>query len=112
MSAHKESSKKSLSDKAKWWDTFPWWGVAIVAILFWMGYQIVTKNSYELAWDRVIPGISITITATLQAFAIALALGLLAGMGQLSKNVILRNLARTYVEFIRGIPILLSLIHI
>ena len=106
MSAHKESSKKSLSDKAKWWDTFPWWGVAIVAILFWMGYQIVTKNSYELAWDRVIPGISITITATLQAFAIALALGLLAGMGQLSKNVILRNLARTYVEFIRGIPIL------
>ncbi len=106
MSAHEEGNKKSLSDKPKWWDTFPWWGVAIAAILFWMGYQIVTKNSYELAWDRVIPGISITITATLQAFAIALALGLLAGMGQLSKNVILRNLARTYVEFIRGIPIL------
>ena len=68
MSAHEESeesNKRSLSDKPKWWDTFPWWGVAIVAILFWMGYQIVTKNSYELAWDRVIPGISITITACL-----------------------------------------------
>ncbi|SVC62734.1 uncharacterized protein METZ01_LOCUS315588, partial [marine metagenome] len=106
MSAHEESNKRSLSDKPKWWDTFPWWGIAIVAILSWMGYQIVTKNGYELAWHRVIPGLSITITATLQAFAIALALGLLAGMGQLSKNVILRNLARTYVEFIRGIPIL------
>ena len=95
MSRHERSDKKSLSDKPKWWDTFPWWGIAIVAILSWMGYQILTKDSYDLAWDRVIPGISITITATLQAFAMALALGLLAGMGLLSKNVISRNLART-----------------
>jgi len=98
--------RKNLSDTPAWWDTFPWWGIAIVAILLWMGYQIVTKDSYDLAWERVIPGIRITITATLQAFAIALALGLLAGMGQLSRNVFSRNLARTYVEFIRGIPIL------
>jgi len=96
----------TLSDKPKWWDTFPWWGIAIVAILFYMGYQIVTNDSYELAWDRIIPGVSITIVATLQAFAVALALGLLAGMGQLTNNVIIRNVARTYVEFIRGIPIL------
>ena len=73
MSRRKRNDKRSLSDELKWWDTFPWWGIAIVAILSWMGYQIVTKDSYDLAWDRVIPGISITITATLQAFAIALA---------------------------------------
>ena len=58
MSRHERSDKKSLSDKPKWWDTFPWWGIAIVAILSWMGYQILTKDSYDLAWDRVIPGIT------------------------------------------------------
>ena len=98
--------KKRIKDKPPWWDTFPWWGIIILGILIWMGYQIATKDNYDLAWDRIIPGIRITISATLQAFAIALALGLIVGMGQLSRNFILRNLARTYVEFIRGIPIL------
>ena len=98
--------KKQLSDERPWWDTFPWWGALIFAILLWMGWQIATNENYDLAWDRIIPGLRITIISTLQAFAIALIIGLLAGMGQLSRNVVLRNVARTYVEFIRGIPIL------
>ncbi|MBT4010081.1 MAG: amino acid ABC transporter permease [Actinobacteria bacterium] len=98
--------KKQLSDERPWWDTFPWWGALIFAILLWMGWQIATNENYDLAWDRIIPGLRITIISTLQAFAIALVIGLLAGMGQLSRNVVLRNVARTYVEFIRGIPIL------
>ena len=98
--------KKQLSDERPWWATFPWWGALIFAILLWMGWQIATNENYDLAWDRIIPGLRITIISTLQAFAIALIIGLLAGMGQLSRNVVLRNVARTYVEFIRGIPIL------
>ena len=98
--------KKQLSDERPWWDTFPWWGALIFAILLWMGWQIATNENYDLAWDRIIPGLRTTIISTLQAFAIALIIGLLAGMGQLSRNVVLRNVARTYVEFIRGIPIL------
>ncbi|HCV36881.1 MAG TPA: amino acid ABC transporter [Acidimicrobiaceae bacterium] len=100
--------KKSdrISDEQPWWDTFPWWGSLIAAILIWMAWQIATRDDYELAWDRIFPGLQVTVIATLQAFAIALVLGLIAGMGQLSRNVVARNLARTYVEFIRGIPIL------
>ena len=95
-----------VTDERPWWDTFPWWGVIIGSILLWMAFQIATNDDYELAWDRIAPGLRLTVTATLQAFAIALVLGLIAGMGQLSRNVVARNLARTYVEFIRGIPIL------
>jgi polar amino acid transport system permease protein len=95
-----------VTDERPWWDTFPWWGAIIVAILMWMAWQIITKENYELAWTRIAPGLRLTITSTLQAFTIALIIGMVAGMGQLSRNVVSRNVARTYVEFIRGIPIL------
>tara|TARA_B110000014_G_C20114264_1_gene587979 strand:- start:1769 stop:2461 length:693 start_codon:yes stop_codon:yes gene_type:complete len=71
-----------------------------------MAWQISFNSDYELAWDRIWPGLRVTIRATFQSFGIALVIGLLVGMGQISKNVFLRNIARTYVEIIRGIPIL------
>ena len=95
-----------LSDQRPWWDTFPWWGAVILAILVWMAFKIITDDDYELAWTRIWPGLRITIEATFEAFGIALVIGLIFGMGQLSRNVVSRNLARTYVEFVRGIPIL------
>jgi polar amino acid transport system permease protein len=51
-------------------------------------------------------GITVTIYTTLSAFGVALILGLFAGLGRISSNVILRNLATTYVEFVRGVPTL------
>ncbi len=36
----------------------------------------------------------------------ALVIGLLAGLGRASQNVIIRNIAVTYIEFIRGVPTL------
>ncbi|KAA3655431.1 MAG: amino acid ABC transporter permease [Chloroflexi bacterium] len=51
-------------------------------------------------------GISVTVYTTLVAFFFALILGLLAGLGRISKNVIIRNIATAYVEFIRGVPTL------
>lgn len=98
--------KRRVRDSRPWWDTFPWWGVIVLALLGWMAWQISFNSDYELAWDRIWPGLRVTIRATFQSFGIALVLGLLVGMGQLSKNVFLRNIARTYVEIIRGIPIL------
>lgn len=100
------STKRRVKDSRPWWDTFPWWGVIVLGLLGWMTWQIIFNSNYELAWDRIWPGLRVTIRATFQSFGIALVIGLLAGMGQLSKNVLLRNIARTYVELVRGIPIL------
>lgn len=100
------SPKRRVKDSRPWWDTFPWWGVIVLGLLAWMTWQIIFNSNYELAWDRIWPGLRVTIRATFQSFGIALVIGLLAGMGQLSKNVLLRNIARTYVELVRGIPIL------
>jgi polar amino acid transport system permease protein len=95
-----------VTDQRPWWDTFPWWSLIILSVLGWMGWQILTNDNYELAWERILPGLGLTITSTIQAFAIALVIALIIAMGQMSRNVVFRNLARTYVEFVRGIPIL------
>ena len=95
-----------VTDQRPWWDTFPWWSLIILSVLGWMGWQILTNDNYELAWERILPGLGLTITSTIQAFAIALVIALIIAMGQMSRNVVFRNLSRTYVEFVRGIPIL------
>jgi polar amino acid transport system permease protein len=96
-------------DEDGWWETFPWWGVMIGLILFWMGYLIFFVDRYNTAWERIIPGLRLTLEATLWSFAIASGIGLVVGLARVSRNFVLRNLARTYVEFIRGIPILVLL---
>ncbi len=85
---------------------FPYWLVAIVGILGWMVFLIVTDEKYRTAFDRILPGLGTTISATVVGFGLALCFGLLAGLGRISKNVFVRNLAITYIEFIRGVPIL------
>ncbi len=106
MSKTKAAKPNRVTDERPWWDTFPWWAVIIIGVLLWMGWQILTNDNYELAWERIIPGLSLTISATIQAFAFALVIALVVGIGQMSRNVVLRTMSRTYVEFVRGIPIL------
>jgi polar amino acid transport system permease protein len=85
---------------------FPWWLVALVGILIYFGYLTFFDPSYAGAKRAVVAGIPVTIRATLIAFGFALVLGLMAGLARVSKNVLFRNLASLYVEFIRGVPIL------
>jgi polar amino acid transport system permease protein len=74
-----------------------------------MAVLIVTDPKYNDAWHAIIPGLTTTISATLYGFGFALVLGLLAGLGRISRNVVARNVAITYIEFIRGVPILVLL---
>ncbi len=106
MSEFRSSRDGRITDERPWWDTFPWWSVIIIVVLVWMGCQIIVSDDYGLAWERIIPGLGLTIRSTIYAFGIALGIALVVGTGQMSRNVVIRNLARTYVEFIRGIPML------
>jgi len=93
-------------DEDPWYDTFPWWGLIVALIIGWMGFLVLFSEKYADAWDRIIPGIWLTLEATMWSFAIACAIGLVAGLARVSRSVVARNVSRTYVEFIRGIPIL------
>ena len=85
---------------------FPWWLVLIVLFLLYMGYQIVVDVEYRDAMEFIRFGIGTTVRVSIISFLMASFFGLLAGLGRISRNIVLRTLSITYIEFIRGVPIL------
>ena len=85
---------------------FPYWLVLLVLILGYMGYLTFFDPQYARARTAIVPGLVITIRATLLAFVLALIIGLVPGLSRIANNTVIRTLATTYVEFIRGVPIL------
>lgn len=83
---------------------FPWWLVIVGGLVAWMIFLTATNQEYRRALNAIIPGLTVTISATIVAFLAALVIGLILGLGRLSKNNIFRTLATTYIELIRGIP--------
>ncbi|MCA9962062.1 MAG: amino acid ABC transporter permease [Anaerolineales bacterium] len=122
MAAVEKQANKQSADGSIWRE-LPWWLIAIIVFLITMGILIFVQEEFNRAFlfvkgelgsledfpDLVAmigKGISVTIYTTLVAFTFSLLLGLLAGLGRISSNVILRNLAIFYVEFVRGVPTL------
>lgn len=91
---------------------FPWWFVALVLIAIWAGIVIFTDPDFNEALGWIIPGIKITVIISLSSYGIALILGLIAGLGRISRNVVFSNIATLYVEMIRGIPMLVLIFFI
>lgn len=91
---------------------FPWWFVALILIAIVTFYAIATQPTYSEAFNFIKIGLKITIRTTLTAFVFAILLGLLTGLGRISNNVFFRNLATLYVEFIRGVPMLVLIFFI
>jgi len=105
ITAEDLSSKRRLRD-------LPWWLFAILLIAVYVIFIISSNENYNKAFIFIKAGLTITITTTLKSFLIALIFGLLAGLGRISKNVVINNIARFYVEIIRGIPILVLIFFI
>ena len=56
-------------------------------------------------------GVVMTLRATIMGFALALILGLLAGLMLVSKNPIALAASKLYVEVVRGIPLLVIILY-
>ncbi len=92
------------------WRTFPYWLAGIVLFLVGIGYLIVTGIQFRRAFDFLLVGLKLTLYVTFGAFIVGMFLGLVAAVGRLSRNVFANNLARFYIEFIRGVPMLVLLV--
>ncbi len=92
------------------WREFPWWLVAIISFLVVMTILIIRDPDVSQAFEFILPGIKTTLYITLAGFGLALIFGLLAGLGRISHNKLIRNIAITYVEFIRGVPTLVLIL--
>jgi len=96
----------------KQWTDIPWWFVAMILIAIWTGYFIFTRENYREVFDFIKAGLSVTIVTSLVSYGIALVLGLLAGLGRISRSVVFNNLATLYIELVRGIPMLVLIFFI
>lgn len=88
---------------------FPWWILAALLMGVVAVYLILTNRYWKDAYEFTKLGIRLTLILSLTSFGIALVIGLLAGLGQLSNNIVSRNLSMLYVQVIRGIPIIVQL---
>lgn len=93
-------------------EQFPWWLLIILSIILFMLVRIIVDPLYRSIFDTIQQGLATTLSVTAIAFVFSLVFGLILGLGRVSTNPILRNLAITYIEFIRGVPILVLIFTI
>jgi polar amino acid transport system permease protein len=98
---------------------FPWWLVAVLAIIGLMVVLIIRNDAYQETFENVLPwppelfrGIGLTLILTVGSFAASLFIGLFLGLGRISKNAFLRNASSTYIELVRGIPMIVFIFAI
>ncbi|MEM9796759.1 MAG: amino acid ABC transporter permease [Pseudomonadota bacterium] len=91
---------------------FPWWLVAI-ALLLGTAYTIIwLDDGTRQVLATLRRGVWITVLVTVTAFTAASLVGLGLALMSLSASLIVRQIARFYVEIIRGIPILVLLLYV
>ncbi len=91
---------------------FPWWLAALIAAILSVYVLIFVNPSYAETFAFVREGLMVTISVSLSAYGIALVIGLFAGLGRISRNVVFNNIATFYVETIRGVPMLVLIFYL
>jgi len=90
----------------------PWWFLIIMLVGAFVVFKFSTDGTYRDIFNFVKAGIPLTIRITLTAYAISITIGLFAGLGRVSKNFVIYNIATLYVQVMRGIPILVTILYV
>lgn len=91
--------------------TLPWWLIVLLLSGVLLVYLYSTNETYIAVFTRITEGITLTVIVALVSYFFAIILGLLAGLGRVSKNIVFFNVSTLYVQIIRGIPILVQLLY-
>ena len=91
---------------------FPWWLVIVAVTGLYLFFRVATDDMYRNVLGVLAKGIWVTIYVTLISYVLASLLGLGLALGQMSRWMVLRQVARLYVEVMRGIPIMVLLLYV
>ena len=92
---------------------FSAWWVSLIGALLVMGYLLIFRTDPYWKIFKFLPdGILVTFEVTIASIALAIVIGLFTGLGRISKNRAVNLIASTYVEVVRGIPLLVQLFYI
>lgn len=90
---------------------FDKWWILVFFVIFLIAYLSITKS--DPYWRIILfvrDGIWVSVTTTVISFLLVLVVGLIIGLGRLSKNKAINGISTVYVEVIRGIPLLVQLL--
>lgn len=76
---------------------------------------IFNAFQFEIIWnyrELFIRGVSLTLRLTLVGFSLGLMLGVILGLGRLSKNKFFYYPSKIYIDFFRGTPLLVQILII
>lgn len=93
-------------------EDFPWWLVALAFLGIVASIAIAANGLYAQIFSLLFNGIGVTIFVTLVAFTLAMLFGLGLALLGLSDFLVLRQVARLYIEIVRGIPMLVLLSYV
>ncbi len=92
---------------------FSAWRVSFFGALALLAYLFIARpHPYRDIMLFLPDGILKTFEVTLLSIACALVVGLITGLGRISRVMILNRIATVYVEIIRGIPLLVQIFYI
>ncbi len=91
---------------------FPWWLLVVAATGVYLFYLVAVNDAYRAVLSTLSRGIGVTIFVSLVGFSLASAIGLVLAVGSLSRFLVIRQVARLYIEVVRGIPILVLLLYV
>ena len=87
-----------------------WWWLLVGVIALVVLLAVARPDPFTRIIVFVSDGIAVTILTTISSFVLILVLGMIGGLGRLSKNPFIFGLSSLYVELIRGIPLMVQLI--
>jgi polar amino acid transport system permease protein len=91
--------------------SFDRWWLLVLAIVALLVFLMVFKS--DPYWNIMLfvrDGLGITVFLTVVSFVFILLVGMIGGLGRISKNPVIYFFATLYVEVFRGIPLLVQLI--
>jgi His/Glu/Gln/Arg/opine family amino acid ABC transporter permease subunit len=91
---------------------FPWWLVAVLAAGLFLFWQVLASPVYAEVLRKLAKGVWITVLVAVTAYAAACLIGLGLALMGLSRSVVLRQVARFYIEVMRGVPIIVLLLYV
>jgi polar amino acid transport system permease protein len=90
----------------------PWWLLIILLVGALVIYSMLQEQRYVNALTFLLRGVQLTLILSIASYVIALVLGLIAGLGRVSRNVVFYTLATLYVEVVRGVPLLVIIVYV
>ncbi|HEX9019185.1 MAG TPA: amino acid ABC transporter permease [Anaerolineaceae bacterium] len=87
-----------------------WWLLVIGDIALIVLLVTLVPDPFMRILQFVSDGIGVTLEVTIISFILIVFIGLLGGLGRLSKNRVINGISTLYVEVIRGIPLLVQLL--